>query len=184
VDILTITNQTHMKRYLLLFSLCLCTILSTAQETSKNKFSHRVGLNFGGVTGFGPSYRYWPGKFGIQLTFLPIKISDDWQDPLHIREFYQSIFPFVENQRFISAGLGGMLTVKEKPKYRLVAYLGNHLLINNHKQIYNLGGGFGITFNYRVGFSFLLGYAGYDITENPATFPTAEIGIHVGISKN
>ena len=172
-----------MKKYVLLFSFCIFTLFSLAQESSKNKFSHRLGLNFGGVTGIGPSYRYWPGKVGIQITLLPIKISDDWQDPLHIKDFYQTFFPFVENQKFISAGLGGMLTVKEKPKYRLVTYLGNHLVINDHKQIYNLGGGFGITFDYRVGFSLLLGYAGYDITGDPVTFPTAEIGVHVGLSK-
>lgn len=172
-----------MKKYILLFSFCIFIIPSFAQESTNNIFKHRVGLNFGGVTGLGPSYGYWPGKLGIQVTFLPIKIEDDWQDPLHIKEFYQAFFPFTENQTFISIGLGGMYTVKQKPKYRLLTYLGNHMLINEDKQIYNIGGGFGISFDYRVGFSFLLGYAGYDITGDPVAFPTAEVGIHVGLSK-
>ena len=174
------TNLTPMKKHFLLVALCIFTLQTRSQNSSTDYYKHRVGLNFGGVTGLGPSYRYWPGKLGVQLSFLPIKISDDWQDPLHVVDFFQAFIPFAESQKFISVGLGGLLSVKEKPKYRLLTYLGNHILINEDKSIYNLGGGFGIAFEYRVGFSLLLGYAGYDLTDNPVSFPTAEIGIHVG----
>lgn len=172
-----------MKKYALLFFLCIFTLLTFAQESANNSYTHQIGLNFGGVTGLGPSYRYWPGKFGLQITFLPIKIEENWQDPLHIKEFYQAFFPFTESQTFISAGLSGMYTVKQKPKFRLLTYFGNHILINENEEIYNLGGGFGISFDYRVSFSLLLGYAGYDITGNPLALPTAEVGVHVGLSK-
>lgn len=172
-----------MKKYVLLLLFCNFTLLSFAQESSQINYTHRIGLNFGGVTGLGPSYRYWPGKFGVQLSFLPIKISDDWEDPLRVLDFYESILPVTESKTLISAGLSGLLTVKEKPKYLLITYLGNHFIINDNNQIYNLGGGFGIVFKYKVSFSLLLGYAGYDITGDLITFPTAEVGIHVGLSK-
>lgn len=172
-----------MKKFILLLSFGIFSLISLAQEPADGKFTHRLGLNFGGVTGLGPSYRYWPGKLGVQITFLPVKVEEEWQDPLHIKDFYESYFGLYESTTFISAGLSCMYTVKQNPKYRLVTYLGNHFIVSEESQIYNLGGGFGITFDYRVGFSLLLGYAGYDITGDPVTFPTAEIGVHVGISK-
>jgi hypothetical protein len=173
-----------MKKYIFLFSLCICTILSTAQETSRNKYTHQLGLNFGGVTGLGPSYRYWPGKLGLQVTFLPIKVEENWQDPLHIKEFYQAFFPVDNFQTFISGGLGCFYTLKQAPKYILLTYIGNHLLIRKNDEIYNAGAGFGISFNTKISFSLLLGYAAYDIIGSPISFPTAEIGIHFGFTQN
>ena len=172
-----------MKKYVLLFSFCICTILSTAQETSRNKHTHQLGLNFGGVTGLGPSYRYWPGKLGLQFTFLPVKVEEGWKDPLRIQDLYQTIFPVDNFQTFVSVGLGCFYTLKQAPKYKLLTFIGNHLLIRQNNDMYNAGTGFGISFDTRVSFSLLLGYAAYDITGNPVLFPTAEVGVHFGFTK-
>lgn len=169
-----------MKKIVFLLLLCICAIPSNAQDISRNKYIHQAGLNFGGVTGFGPSYRYWPGKLGLQITFLPVKVDEGWEDPMRVQEFYQTFFPVDNFQTFVSGAVGCFYTVKQAPKYKLLTYVGSHMLFRQDNDMYNAGGGFGIAFDTRLSFSLLLGYAAYDITGNPTLFPTVEVGVHVG----
>ncbi len=69
-------------KYSFLSILCF-TFLSTqsivAQEStepSEKKTIHELGLSAGLTTGSGFSYRYWPGKFGVQLTTIPPLLED------------------------------------------------------------------------------------------------------------
>jgi hypothetical protein len=41
-------------------------------DTIKKKETMYFGINTGFTTGLGFSYIYWPKKYGIQLTFLPL----------------------------------------------------------------------------------------------------------------
>ncbi len=167
-----------MRRILLLFSLSLY-ITASAQKAAPDNFRHQFGLNMGSATGIGLSYKYWPGKLGIQMTFLPIHVNSEWNDLLDVQGFAENFLPYTrseEETKFISIGLAGFLTLKEYRKYRLISYLGNHLIFKENDEIYNIGGGVGISFDAKVSFNLMIGYGAYDITNSAMMFPTAEIG--------
>jgi hypothetical protein len=126
-----------------------------ADTLSKAKFKNSLGVAAGFTTGYGLSYRYWPKKFGVQITFAPY--SNDYES-------------------HTSIGVAFLLNLIETDKTNLFLYQGNHLLISKYKgqywdnyrtsndiASYN-GIGIGIEFIIlkRVSFNLMGGYAGFE----------------------
>jgi thioredoxin-related protein len=63
-----------MKNLLLIISILIISFSSKAhdKDTSKvSNFKHEVGFHAGSTSGYGPSYRVWYKKIGLQVTLLP-----------------------------------------------------------------------------------------------------------------
>ena len=126
-----------------MFTKTLFTLLIIATSflgVSQKKSAHNIG-SFAGVTdGFGLSYRYWPGKFGIQVTTAPMY--------------------FGKKNKFINIGFTGLYTIKDKNIVDLYGYVSNAIYISNNNSIYNIGGGLGtkIDFYENLNFNLQFGY--------------------------
>ena len=127
-----------------------------AQETEKIR-KQQFGINAGFTTGLGFSYRYWPAKLGVQATFLPIKAESD---------------------HFYSIGLTGLYQVTSANRFATFVYLGNHLVMSDTDDEYNIGLGYGIAVGKIVQFNGMLGYGVYDVTKTVDLYPTVEIGLY------
>jgi hypothetical protein len=127
------------------------------------------GFHAGATTGIGLSYRYWPGKNGVQLTALPIKTSDEM---------------------YINVGLTALHTFHDSQYFRFFGYLGSSIVVddydlndnesqnsNNHAKV-NVGIGPGFAFGTRVRFNIMAGYGFYDVTGEFNIYPTGEIGLY------
>lgn len=123
------------------------------QKMEKNEF----GIHAGATTGMGLSYRRWMGRFGAQVTALPIK---------------------TENVTFVSTGLTLMYTIREFKYVRSFIYLGNHLMNTDGDLKHNIGIGPGFSFGKYVGFNLMSGYGFYDISDKLYMYPTGEIGLY------
>jgi hypothetical protein len=141
--------------------------------------TQEFGIHAGATTGVGLSYRYWPKKFGIQVTMLPIKTDD---------------------QTFFSVGLTGLYSFYNSRVVRFFGYLGSNLTIDNHKNYYdynydpitgeysyndiekstkcNMGFGPGFGFGTRVRINIMAGYGFYDIFGKFNIYPTGEVGLY------
>jgi len=63
-----------MKNLLLIISFFVISFTTKANDkdsTSISNFKHEVGFHAGSTSGYGPSYRVWYKKFGIQVATLP-----------------------------------------------------------------------------------------------------------------
>lgn len=155
----------------------LCAFLSFnlfCQENDQVELrKHEFGMHAGATTGVGLSYRFWPGKLGVQITLMPIKTDDiTW----------------------ISTGLSGLLTMYDSKYFRFFGYLGSHMIIvdeehdnfwdndddsdNDEEQQFNIGFGPGFGFGTRARFNIMVGYGLYDITGKFNMYPTAEMGLY------
>ena len=175
-----------MKYELIIFLLLCFLIHAKAQESENVVYPHQLGLHAGSSTGIGLSYRYWPGKLGIQATFIPLKTDDSWKDLMGIQQFYRNIVPqiqFARNTTFISIGLTGLLTLKPYDHFNLFSYLGNHLLFLDENTYYNTGIGLGFAIDKPVSFNFMVGYGLYDILNGINLFPTLELGVYYRFQK-
>ena len=114
-------------------------------------------INAGFTTGLGFSYRYWPDKVGLQLTFVPVKY---------------------DTTTFISLGLTGLFTLAETKYFKPYLYLGNHYIITQNGEEYNIGFGPGFSVGSVVRFNLMIGYGFYDVLKTFSMFPTAEIGVY------
>jgi hypothetical protein len=131
---------------------------------TKAKFNNSLGVAAGFTTGYGLSYRYWPKKLGIQVTFAPY--SDKYE-------------------AHTSFGVAFLIKLIETNKTNFFLYEGNHLLFNTDKYIershnissYN-GVGIGIEFIIlkRISFNLMGGYAGMDNFERIGF--TGETGLY------
>jgi hypothetical protein len=82
----------------------------------RSSFKHSLGLHAGASTGQGFSYRYFPEKWGIQITGIPI---------------------FNGNQGYYTSSAVSILyKIKEHKKVDLFAYLGNHLIFERYQSYY------------------------------------------------
>ncbi|MBI5539900.1 MAG: hypothetical protein HY951_07575 [Bacteroidia bacterium] len=173
----------------LIISLCLICIYSftsQAQEkekeinTHEKKYSKAIGLGAGFTTGVGLSYRYFPKRYGVQVTVAP-----------YYRDYGK--------EAFISGGLTLLLSLEEAKSYNVYAYFGNHyfysklnstystydpiLGYNNYstktvtKNTINSGIGIGgeIHAQKRITLNLMVGYAQYNSFED--LFFTAEAAI-------
>jgi len=138
-------------------------------EVINVKHNQEFGFHAGATTGMGLSYRYWPGKNGVQLTALPIK-TDDYV--------------------FINLGLTALHTFHDSEYFRFFGYLGSSVSVNNDDYFndsdsstdktarVNIGIGPGFAFGSRVRFNIMAGYGFYDVTGEFNIYPTAEIGLY------
>lgn len=122
-----------------------------------NEFEHQIGLNAGLTTGMGVSYRYWPGRFGNQITFLPFKN----------RDFYM-----------VSLGYTGLIKIHEIRQLALFGYVSDHMLFMKTKNVMNLGIGVGFEVYFGViGVNIMYGYGIYNIMNKSQVNLTAEMGL-------
>jgi hypothetical protein len=149
-----------------------------AQPELKYISKHEFGLNAGFTTGLGFSYRYWPGKLGIQATVLPIKTESSWTDILDVQSLYQSYNIDVSNKKMTSLGMTALLTLDEGQRCRFFSYLGNHYIIKDHDESYNFGLGVGLAVKSPVSFNIMIGYGAYDVLETTTLLPTIEFGLY------
>jgi len=169
-----------MKKIILSLLVMSFTLSSIAQDEKKVVPSpkHHLGLHAGATTGYGISYRYWPTKFGGEITAAPrFEKGGDYR---------------------VSLGLSLLYTLKENQKYTIYSYFGNSLLaiqrenkIDNpitgiytyevqKKEAYNASLGFGLKINFweNINFNLQGGYGVYDITNDINTNFTGEVGIY------
>ena len=69
-------------------------------------YVYEIGAAAGFSTGYGLSFRYWPGKYGLQVNFAP---------------YYD------EYGAMVSLGATGLMQVEDNGWSRFFFYLGNHL---------------------------------------------------------
>jgi|AntRauTorcE11897_2_1112592.scaffolds.fasta_scaffold74965_1 hypothetical protein len=81
---------------------------STAAN-SNSMMKHSLGATAAIANGIGLTYRYWPGKFGVQATFGPYYEEDNTQ---------------------ISSGITFLYLIAETEHVELFAYQGNHFRYN------------------------------------------------------
>lgn len=152
-------------RLLTLFSFfMLLSVSSHAQDSLETKTSpHHLGIHRGAISGNGLSYRYWPSKWGIQITGLPV--------------LYRN------NNSFFSTGVSALYLIKDHEKLDLFAFGGNNIELdispNTTNVSYNLGVGVGIKAQLSQSFNINLqgGYALKDIGSDIHT----NIGLEAGI---
>ena len=155
-------------------------VLAQKNDSTAGKLTHEFGFHAGTTTAVGLSYRYWPGKLGVQLTALPIKTSD---------------------MTFVSMGLTALYSFYNTNYFRFFGYLANNVTINNYtkdeyvddyynyanykieekkveKTTYNVGFGPGFGFGSKVRFNIMAGYGFYDILGEFNMLPTGEIGLY------
>jgi hypothetical protein len=150
-----------------------------AQNNPQYYCKHQFGINAGFTTGVGFSYRFWPGKLGIQATIMPIKISSEWTDIMNVQGLYPSDPGNPEGDfKMTSVGFTALVALHQGEKGRFFSYFGSHYIITNKKEQYNLGVGLGFAIESRVSFNFMIGYGAYDITRTTWFLPTTEIGIY------
>ena len=149
--------------------------------------TNEVGIHAGAVTGLGFSYRHWFGKYGFQLTGIPVK---------------------TENTEIYSIAITALYNFYDNRYFRVYGYLGNHYFydeesgdkqpwkdfdphFNNDngsnyydensyyfKKSYNIGLGPGFAFGNRVCFNLMVGYGFYDILGAFEMYPSGEIGLY------
>lgn len=173
-------NYCNMKRIIIL----LVTVIFTGSIFAQNAIEPKVranefGFHAGATTGVGLSYRYWPGKSGIQITALPIKTSE---------------------VTYINFGITALRTFHDSRLIRFFGYLGSNVVVNNgqnydywydpytdnfeetedtgYKTRLNFGVGPGFAFGSRVRVNIMAGYGFYDVLGEFNIYPTAEIGLY------
>jgi hypothetical protein len=174
-----------MKRLIiLLIAFLTCLNFSYGQDSLKSESVHQIGINLGLCSGTGLTYRYWPGKFGVQVTFFGFKVNPEngltystSSGNLNSEEHTDTI------HEYLSIGLSGLYTLKQFHSYKLVSYVGSHYIVSNDHHTYNAGAGIGICLNTRVSFSFMLGYGAYDILNDFKLYPTVELAVVYRIPK-
>lgn len=170
-----------MKKFAVTFLSLLFTLALNAQNNNLKPDTHSLGLHAGATTGLGLSYRYWPTRFGFQVTGIPI--------------FRQ------EGGHFVSLGLTGLYEIRKGDLVDFYGYFGNHITSSKSTyeefdysgpnavslgiksetvNQYNIGVGIGFRCHIAkvVDFELQGGYGIFDITDNIYTFPTVEIGIY------
>ena len=161
------------KKLILSLAAIMSFVFVFAQEAEENEIinvSNELGMHAGFTTGIGLSFRHWSGKYGVQVTAIPLKANDF---------------------QFVSAGLTGLYSLSNKKYTRFYLYLGNHLMINSRfydvytenpstKTRYNVGFGTGFEVGRKVRFTIMAGYGGYNLTEAPDYYllPTVETGLY------
>lgn len=98
-----------MRKTLLISIMTLFSLILFADD--RNEFSNYIGGAFGLSTGYGLSYRYWPGNYGGQIVFSPFTDGDD--------------------TRF-NLGIGGFKTLHETKKTRLFLYTATNGTLANY----------------------------------------------------
>ena len=158
-----------MTKTTIIFIACIFLLTSISlysQENVENTSpKSAIGLHAGAVTGLGFSYRYFPSKFGFQLTGIPVFLR--------------------ENGVFTSAGASVLYKLKESRRVDFISYFGSHFTYNsrnlNSRSSLHMGAGGGINLHAWIDvldISFQAGYGVYNVNEAPFSMLTAEIGFY------
>ena len=166
-----------MKVFLVVFFLLTFNQVKS-QELKNTKYQHQVGLQAGFCTGVGFSYRYWPSKFGIQASFLPINCSDSSSIEVGSIKISND-----KNNKF-SMGLTGLFKLRQFEHYKLYSYWGNHYFKQGINAKYNSGIGIGFASESIISFNLMFGYGAYDILDRFNLYPTIEFGIYYRFPKH
>ena len=153
---------------LLISIICISLISSNANSQSTDSLKvikkYHVGTHQSSLGGLGLSFRYWPGKLGVQVTALPI---------------------FREGQgHFFSAAVTALYTFQEGKKVDLYGYWGNHYLSikgsgnANNSLNTGLGMGFKINFTESLNFNIQAGYGFYNITNSFTSTLAGGVGLY------
>lgn len=153
-----------MKSIIICISAIFLSFNAVSQDEPLTQTPHHFGLHAGVVSGFGFSYRYWPGKLGVQATGIPI---------------------FGPNNNFFSIGANGLYLIRDNRVADLYTYAGGQYLrltgdFFGEENVVMVGGGLGITFDLWqvVNLNFQAGYAGYNINNSPLATFAAGWGIY------
>ncbi len=171
--------------------LLFCLILNSGSYGQINNLKankRSFGLHAGGTTGVGLSYRYWPSRFGIQVTTMP--------------------FFSLRGPAFIlSSGLTGLFNFRKGKVIDFYGYLGNHVVtvISRKKEYtyylnkpseatvetvykirYNIGLGIGLRCHIteKIDLDLQGGYGIFDLTKYPLESPTIEVGLYRRLGVN
>lgn len=114
-------NRIIMKKLCLLGLLIIigATTLSAQEKENIVQPKHAVGLAAGFSTGYGLSYRYWPVKYGLQVTTAPFFSNDEYH---------------------ISLGVTGLYKLRSAKYYNFYMYYSNHFLFEKSPTYYALMG--------------------------------------------
>lgn len=108
-------------------------------------YTHSVGLGAGFSSGYGFSYRYFPGRAGLQVNFAP----------------YLS-----QNSSVVSVGALGLLSLERTRVSDFYMYFGGHLwsLDNSSRShtmmFYGMGPAIQINLSDRLSWDIMVGYGG------------------------
>lgn len=127
------------------------------EQTNSKEFKFGVGAAAGFSTGYGLSFRYWPGDWGIQFTTAPYYTKYDSR---------------------MSFGTTILRSVKDDDRIKLFVYAGNHILYEKWGYYYDYdiytpdssssttwilgaGPGFEFTILRKISFNMMFGIASY-----------------------
>jgi len=155
--------------YKLILALICITIISVntnaqAQDSTKTKLKHHAGFHASSLGGVGFSYRYWPGKLGVQITTLPIFRKD--------------------SGHFLSLGATALYTLKEGKTVDLYSYLGVHYIsLGQQNDKFNsintgVGVGFKINLSEFLNLNIQTGYGFYNINNSLTTSIAGGAGLY------
>lgn len=169
-----------MKKIILSLIVLASAFNSVAQDEKETFISpkHFIGLHAGPTRGYGISYRYWPTKFGGEITANP--------------RFRKG------GEYSISTGLSFLYKLKENERHTFYSYVGNSILATKRKENtfnpntqittseiketveYNasLGLGYKINFWDNLDFNLQIGYGFYEITTDFNTNFSSEVGLY------
>ena len=106
-----------MKKQLITTIVLILTVFVSANSQEEQvkilpEFNHSIGFDAGGSNGYGFSYRYWPGKWGVQIN----------------------TFPYISVKTYdVSFGVSLLNRLYESEKIRFYLYYGNHLLFERYE---------------------------------------------------
>lgn len=161
--------------YILIFGFVGQIIAQPSDSTSRS-YRQGVGINLGGLTGFGLAYRYWWNRFGVQGAFFPLKYR---------------------HQINLNAGLTVLFSLSRtvlSPHFRPYLYWGNNMNINAlraHGRVgalnwfdttYNTGLGAGMSVGNDVAFNLSIGYGVFNLFSEENSIkvqPSIEAGLFV-----
>lgn len=161
-------------------------IYSQNQEVNKSLSGHELGLASGFTTGSGFSYRYWPGKFGLQLTTIPPLLEDGKLDYFNGGVTGLLQLAKVKEGRFFMYASGCFISDPETytdyfPVDPLDPYTSWYeQIVTQKNESFNagLGVGFDIFAGKYIGIDLMGGYGLRDINRSINTFFTIEAGMY------
>ncbi len=163
------------KTFLFIISLMIMQGLFAQNDGSFQSKKNEIGVHAGSTTGIGLSYRFWPGKFGFQLTALPIKQDDE----LWVSGGLTFLYKFYDAKYVRVFGyLGNHYQYDNSKVYEYNYHTGTSYLVKDENSKYNIGIGPGFEFGSTVRFNIMLGYGAYDILGEFNLLPAGEIGLY------
>jgi opacity protein-like surface antigen len=161
--------------------MALCALTTQAQKAvelqsgpeviKKGNSKHAIGAVLSSVNGKGLAYRYWPDKFGLHVTFIPIATST--------YEFYNTgvtgyarLKKYGVGELFMHAGAEYQYQSFEKTDY-LSSFSYDSYRVNSNGV--NVGFGPGYRFEYNsVSLDLFIGYGAY-LTKETSSYQNASL---------